>query len=153
MPRQNASLCSLLGGEPPVPPSATYCHDLLLADLSKNHLLTQGLLFSFFMKHFWRHHSLSKMILKRCQLAEYKPVRQLQRPGAARWKSQVSAAKSLLLTEAAIQKAAVDTVLAIQKAAVETVFREQCVRSPAAVQRVAANEAVELIRDGRTGRP
>lgn len=117
-------------------PCASHCLDLLLADLSKNPLLAKGLLFCNAMTQFWRHHSLPKQILERCQVAEYKAVRQLQRPGSTRWKSQVTAAKSLLLTQAAMEKAAVDTA-----------FREQCLRSPATAQRDAAKEAVKQIQD------
>jgi len=67
-------------------PCASHCYNLLLADLSKHTPLAKGLTFCNNMTQFWRHHSTPKQILERCQTSEYGAVRQLERPGATRWK-------------------------------------------------------------------
>jgi len=104
--------------------------------LSKHTLLAKGLTFCNNMTQFWRHHSTPKQILERCQTSEYGVVRQLERPGATRWKSQVTAAECLIKTQAAMEKAAVDAI-----------FRSLCLRSQTAAQREAAAEAVQQIKD------
>ena len=117
-------------------PCAGHGYNLLLADLSKHTLLAKGLTFCNNMTQFWRHHSTPKQILERCQTVEYGSVRQLERPVATRWKSQVTAAESLYKTQTAIEKAAVDGN-----------FRALCLRSPTASQREAAAAAVMQIKD------
>eukprot|EP00170_Pyropia_yezoensis_P003647 contig_15311_g3658 len=90
-------------------PCTSHALNLLLADLSKYALLANGLSCCNNMTQYWRHHSTPKHILERCQTAEYGAVRQLERPGATRWKSQVTAAECLCKTQAAMEKAVVDT--------------------------------------------
>ncbi|KAK1865080.1 hypothetical protein I4F81_007615 [Pyropia yezoensis] len=99
-------------------------------------LLAKGLSFCNNMTQYWRHHSTPKQILERCQTAEYGAVRQLERPGATRWKSQVTAAECLSKTWAAMEKAVVDTS-----------FRSLCLRSPSATQRKSAAETAAQVKE------
>lgn len=117
-------------------PYTSHALNLLLADLSKYALLAKGLSFCNNMTQYWRHHSTPKQILERCQTAEYVAVRQLERPGATRWKSQVTAAECLSETQAAMEKAVVDMS-----------FRSLCLRSPSATQRKAAAETAAQVKE------
>jgi len=117
-------------------PCASHCYNLLVADVSKHTLLSKGLTFCNNMTQFWRHHSTPTQSLERCQTFEYGVVRQLERPTATRWKSQVTAAECLIKTQAAMEKAAVGAS-----------FLSICLRSQTAAQWEAAAEAVQQIKD------
>jgi len=82
------------------------------------------------MTRYWRLHGFPKAVRERCHKTEYGCVRQRQRPGATRWKSQLSAAAALLKTQSAMEKAVVDTK-----------FKEECLLKGSAEQRKAAAEA------------
>jgi len=119
-------------------PCAAHCLDLMLADICKYEDLRSALEFCNDMTQYWRHRGLPKTILERCQLGEYGKVLQLARPGATRWKSQVSAAVSLLKTQCAMEKAVVDGS-----------FKTQCLHGGSAAQKKAAEEVAAAVRDDK----
>lgn len=117
-------------------PCTSHCLDLLLSDLSKSRTMSRALALTGDMTQYWRHHSLPNKILERCQKVDMGLWLELQRPGATRWKSQVTDAECLLRTQSAVEKAVVDQE-----------FKEKCLRSGDATQRKAAEKAVQQIKD------
>jgi len=84
-------------------PCAAHRFDLLFSDLCKYGALADAVAFCNQMTQYWRNHNLPKMVLARCQRAEYDgKVIQLQRPATTRWKSQLVAALSLADTQDAM---------------------------------------------------
>lgn len=110
-------------------PCTSHCLDILLSDLSKSPTMSRALGFAGDMTQYWRHHSLPKKIFERCQEVDKGLSLELQRPGASRWNSQVTAAECLFRTQSAVEKAVVDQE-----------FKEKCLRSGDATQRKAAEK-------------
>jgi len=116
-------------------PCAAHCLDLLFADICKHSCVSRPLAFCSSMTRYWRLHGFPKAVLERCQKTEYGCVRQLQRPGATRWKSQLSAVAALLNTQSAMEKAVV-----------ETTFKEECLLKRSVEQRKVAAEAAQAVK-------
>jgi len=118
-------------------PCAAHWFDLRFSDLCKYGALADAVAFGNHMTQYWRNHNLLKMVLERCQRAEYDgKVIQLQRPATTRWKSQLVAASSLA-----------DTRNAMENAVVDVAFKSQCLRGGTTEQRGSAEEAAKAVRD------
>jgi len=116
-------------------PCAAHCLDLLFADICKHPCVSRPLAFCGSMTRYWRLHGFPKAVLERCQQAEYGRVVQLQRPGATRWKSQLTAATALLETQGAMEKAVVDTA-----------FKAECLLKGSVEQRKAAADVSQAVK-------
>jgi len=116
-------------------PCAAHCLDFLFADICKHPCISRPLAFCSSMTRYWRMHGFPKAVLERCQQTEYGRVLQLQRPGATRWKSQLSAAAALLNTQGAMEKAVVDAA-----------FKTECLLKGSVEQRKAAADVAQAVK-------
>lgn len=117
-------------------PCAAHAFNLLFGDICKNAFVSRSLEFCNNMHLFCRNQGFPKATLERCQVAEYGRVIQLQRPGDTRWKSQYTAAESLLKTQCAMEKAVVDAV-----------FKRECINGGSAEQRRSVAKAVLAVKN------
>lgn len=115
---------------------AAHVFDLLFKDVNKFAGVSPTATSCTGRSQFFRNRRLTEAILERILLQEYQAVRQLQRTGATRWKSELLVSDALLKTQTAMQKAVVDGV-----------FKSEILKDEDPRLRQAAAELSDLLKN------